>query len=114
MTQFLVKLAEGALARRIGALQRGVLAIVIAVNVVAVPASLESAHYFSLAAAADASAAAAFSKNQSDTGLSLLLEAKHFTRDGNTFDAGVCIVAALLIIMAKTTCSHHSPLAQQD
>ena len=102
MTQFVVKRAEGALAWRIGALQRGLLAIVIAVNVVAVAASLASAHYFSLAAAADASAATAFTANQSDAGLSLLLEAKHFTRDGNTSDAvsGVCIVAALVIIMA--------------
>ena len=86
MTQFVVKREEGALARRIDALQRGVqlLATAISVNVVAVTASLASANYFSLAAAADASAAAVFTANQSDTGLSLLLEAKHFTTDANT------------------------------
>jgi len=86
MMQFVVKCEEGALARRIDALQRGVQlhAIVISVNVVAVTASLASANYFSLAAAADVSADTTFTANQSNTGLSRLLEAKHFTTDGNT------------------------------
>ena len=101
MTQFAVMRAQEALVRRIGAVQRVVLCIVLAVNAVAVAASLASTAYYSLAAGADASAAAAFSSNQTDAGELLLLEAKRHASVGNTClaVAHTCNVCCLLVIM---------------
>ena len=101
MTQFALKRAQEALVRRMGAVQRFVLYIVLMVNAVAVAASLASTAYFSLAAGADASAAAAFSSNQTETGESLRLDARRHARIGNTCIAviQVCFFVCLLIIM---------------
>ena len=100
MTQFAVKRAHDALVRRIGAVQRVVLCIVLVVNAVAVAASLASTAYFSLAAGADASAATVFSSNQTEGEL-LLLEAKRHASVGNTCVAVMhsCNVSCLLGIM---------------
>jgi hypothetical protein len=102
MTQFAVKRAHDALVRRMGAVQRFVLCIVLVVNAVAVAASLASTAYFSLAAGAEASAATAFSSNQTEAGESLLLEAKRNASVGNTCVAVMhsCNVGCLLVIMA--------------
>jgi len=101
MTQFAMKRAQEALVRRMGAVQRAVLCIVLVVNAVAVAASLASTSYFSLAAGADASAAAAFISNQMDAGASLLLEARRHASVGNTCVAvaQVCSLLCLLVIM---------------
>ena len=101
MTQFALKRAQEALVRRMGAVQRFVLCSVLMVNAVAVAASLASTAYFSLAAGADASAAAAFSSNQTETGESLRLDARRHARIGNTCIAviQVCFFVCLLIIM---------------
>jgi hypothetical protein len=102
MTQFAVKRAHDALVRRMGAVQRAVLCVVLVVNAVAVAASLASTAYFSLAAGADASAAAAFSSNQTEAGESFRLDAKRHASVGNTCVAvvQVCLVVCLLVIMA--------------
>jgi hypothetical protein len=101
MTQFAMKRAQEALVRRMGAVQRIVLCIVLIVNAAAVAASLASTHFFSLAAGADASAAAAFLSNQTDAGASLRLEARRHASVGNTCVAvaQVCFVLCLLVIM---------------
>ena len=101
MTQFALKRAQEALVRRMGAVQRFVLCSVLMVNAVAVAASLASTAYFSLAAGANASAAAAFSSNQTETGESLRLDARRHARIGNTCIAviQVCFFVCLLIII---------------
>jgi len=101
MTQFAMKRAQEALVRRMGTVQRAVLCIVLVVNAVAVAASLASTPYFSLAAGADASAATAFSSNQTEAGASLRLEARRHASVGNTCVAvaQVCFVICLLVIM---------------
>jgi hypothetical protein len=58
--------AQEAVVRRMGAVQRVVICVVLVVNAVVVAASLASTAYYSLAAGADASAAAAFSRNQTE------------------------------------------------
>jgi len=102
MTQFAMKRAQEALVRRMGAVQRAVLCIVLVVNAAAVVASLASTSYFSLAAGADASAATAFSSNQTDAGASLRLEARRHASVGNTCVAvaEVFFALCLLVIMA--------------
>jgi hypothetical protein len=101
MTQFAMKRAQEALVRRMGAVQRAVLCIVLVVNAAAVAASLASTPYFSLAAGADASAATAFISNQTEAGASLRLEARRHASVGNTCVAvaEVCFVVCLLVIM---------------
>jgi hypothetical protein len=104
MMQFTAKRAQGALVRRMGAVRRVVLGIVLVVNAVGVAATLASTPYFALAAGADSAAAAAFSKNNTagtTLGTSLLLDAERHIRVGNTCVAvgQVCIVACLLDIM---------------
>jgi hypothetical protein len=101
MTQFTVKRAEEALVLRMGAVQRVVLCIVLVVNAVAVAASLASTAYYSLAAGAEASAAAAFSSNQTEAGELLLFDAKRHASVGDTCVAVVhsCTVSCLLVIM---------------
>ena len=84
-----------------GAVQRVVLCVVLVVNAVAVAASLASTAYYSLAAGAEASAAAAFSSNQTEAGESLLLDVKRHARVGNTC-VGVMHsfhISCLLVIM---------------
>ena len=101
MTQFAMKRAQEALVRRMGAVQRAVLCIVLVVNATAVAASLASTPYFSLAAGADAYAAAASISNQTEAGASLRLEARRHASVGNTCVAvaHVCFVLCLLVIM---------------
>jgi hypothetical protein len=101
MTQFAVMRAQEAVVRRMGAVQRVVLCIVLVVNVVAVAASLATTAYFSLAAGAEASASTAFSSNQTEVGESLRLEAKRHASVGNTClaVAHTCNVCCLFVIM---------------
>ena len=102
MTQFAVKHAQHALVRLMGVVQRVVLWTVLVVNAVSVAASLASSAYFSLAAGADASAAAAFSNNQTEVGASLLLDVDRHVRVGTTCVAvaQACFAVCLLVIMA--------------
>ena len=101
MTQFSVKRAQEALVQRMGTVQRVVLGIVLVVNAVAVAASLASTAYFSLAAGADASAAAAFSNNNTAVGKSFLRDAESHADVGYTCIAVVhtCNVSCLLVII---------------
>ncbi len=101
MIQFSAKRAQGALVRRLATFQRVVLGIVLVVNAVAVAASLASTAYYSLAAGADASSAAAFSNNNTKAGHSFLLDAESHLTVGYTCIAvaHTCNVGSLLVIM---------------
>ena len=104
--QFAMKHAEEGLVRRLAAAQFSVLGIVPVVNLVIIEGLPALAHYFSLAAAADASATVAHEAVLN------LLDAKLYASDGNRCLALVhtCEMVCLLVIMAAfvEACTHNA------